>query len=229
MRTKVHRNILAITLALMVVTGCSGKSGNPSKNPDNTALGGTATGTSAAHTEKVPETMSPEKIEEIKSLYIPSAGEAEKLKEEKTQSPIKYSGFKSYYFDTPALRHGLPLVSASPLFSHAGLHNYLKENYESYDFGEGSGSFESFAEGYMESFFDGSGVVVVSFTDDAGGGGYTVTGAWEDVLEIEGTEMKRLVLAVKKTAGNSTAGHFIVEMDTKFISLWDNITISLYE
>lgn len=229
MKIKLLRSTLVAVIALLLISGCSDKAKAPSDDPDSSSVSSVTDGTADTSNENAPVTLSLEEVEEIKSVYIPSAEDAEMLKNEKTPTPIMYSGFKSYYFDTPALTEDLPIVSVTPLFSHAGLHNYIEQNLESYDLGEGEGSFEAFAESYMDSFFDGKGVLVISFADSEGGSGYSVTGAWEDVLEIDSMELKRLVLAVKKTEGSATAGHFIVEIDTNFISLWDNITISLYE
>lgn len=230
MFTKIFRSALAVLLTTALLAGCSGNPDAPSDNDGSSAVTSTVNENSTTSPQAVtPVTVSPEKEAELKSLYTPSAEDAAKLAEEKTAKPIIYSGFEYRYFDTPAKTEGLPLVSVTPLHSHAGLHNYIEQNTLQFDLGEGTGSFEAYAESYMDSFFADKGVLVISFTDAEGGGNYTVTGAWDEHAHFGEDHLEQLTLAVKKTPGESTAGHLIVELDTDFISLWDCFSIELYE
>ncbi len=226
MFTKILRSALIAVLTAAILVGCSGAPDTPSGNEGTSAVTTNVTTIPEAIT---PVTLSPEKVAEIKDLYTLSADDAAKLADEKTVQPIVYSGFEYRYFNTPPKADGLSLASITPLYSHAGLHNYIEKNTSLYDLGKGAGSFESFAESYMESFFADKGVLVISFTDAEGGGSYTLTGAWEEHVHFGEEHLDQLTLAVKKTPGENTAGHLLVEMDKEFISLWDSFSIEIYE
>ncbi len=165
---------------------------------------------------------------EIKEEYLPTEDEKKELENEETKKPIKYTGFDCQYFDTPALTEIEYFNTVIPFFSQEKLAEYVENNSESYDFGKGKESFSAVVNSYADTAFDGKGVLVISFNDKEGGSDYTITGAWEETIEINGNVLDRLVFAVKKSPGESTSGHFLVEIDTEFISLWDNIDISIY-
>lgn len=231
---KITTLALCAIIILSTLGGCSDKSDSDSATTGSTTVATTAspndTGTSPSggHTNET-DPEEEEKKAQIKEIYTPSAEDAAILAEEKTQSPIIYSGFDCKYFSTPALSEDLPLVSVTPLYSHAALHKYIEENSHLFDLGEDENSFSAVAERYMDSFFVDKGVLVVSFTDAAGGDNYQLTGAWEEHLHVEELHLEQLVLALKKTAGDITAGHLIVEMDAEFIGLWDSISMDIYE
>ncbi|MBQ7826941.1 MAG: hypothetical protein IJ386_01600 [Clostridia bacterium] len=229
MKTKIITAILASLLAVSAMGGCTK---DPTDDPAVSTSGTAAESTLATTGGKVDLTHDPEeeaKKEEIRNTYAASAEDKELLANEETQSAIKYTGFEAKYFNTPALSDDIPYAAATPIYSHSRIHNYIEESSANYDLGEGADSFTAVGEGYMDSYFTDNGLVVISFTDEEGGGSYTLTGAWDEHIHGDSFHLDTLVFALKKTPGENKTGHFIIEADSDFLETWDSFSVSIYE
>lgn len=228
MKIRIITAILASLLAVSAVAGCT-KDG-----PDvpGVSTGGTtesAPTTTMGNVDLTHDPAEEAKKEEIRSTYAASAEDKEILAEEKTQTPIKYTGFTARYFNTPALSDDIPYAVATPVYSHSRMHDYIEESSADYDLGEGKDSFCAVGEGYMDTFFAENGLVVLSFTDAEGGGSYTLTGAWDEHYHGDTFHLDTLVFALKKTPGENKTGHIIIEADSDFLATWDTFSVSIYE
>ncbi|MBE6708457.1 MAG: hypothetical protein E7578_04350 [Ruminococcaceae bacterium] len=218
---------LMSALLLFSVAGCSDDDKAPEKAE---ATAGTNENiTSVEKNETLVPELTEEEIEKIKDTYKLSEDEAEAFSNEGTSAPIVYSGFTSHYFSTPAKNDDIPVTAVTSILSHSGMHNYIEENSGNYSFGEGDGSFSTFAEKYNDKFFETKGLLVISFVDSKGGSDYNITGAWDTVDKVGERSLDRLVFAAKKSAGENTVGHIIIEVDSKFMTLWDAVGIELYK
>lgn len=217
--------LLGCLLILSTAAGCSDDEESAKKETSAEITTADTTETTAPPAFELTE----EQIKEIKDTYLLSEEGKSAFADEKTSSPIIYSGFTSHYFSTPAKNDNVPVTAVTSILSHSGMHDYIAENSANYIFGEGDGSFSVAAEKYNDKFFDTKGLLVISFVDAEGGSGYNVTGAWDTVDVVGDRSLERLVFSTKKSAGDNTSGHIIVEVDSKFMSLWDAVGIEIYE
>lgn len=220
-KTDVSGNVIT-TAGTNIADDTGNANGNNSANGTDNANGTQVPGNDPGGT--VPKTP-----EEIRQTYVPSAEESEELAEEDTAKTISYTGFKGTICSTPALKDGMSSMVVIPVFSHAGIHQYMEDNAANFDFGEGEGSFAAIAESYHDDFFKNKGLLIVSFIDSEGGSDHKLMGGWEDLLYAGEMEIEQLVLAVKKSDGDVTAGHILVEMDKDFIGIWDSFGLNIYK
>lgn len=134
-----------------------------------------------------------------------------------------FCGFHAHFAVTPTV--GEPQnTTIVQVYSEEGLHKYFHENAETYDLSE-----LSLSAHYDDSFFDDKALLIVALSDSDGASGYELVGGWQDRLVGEGYELDELVFAVKKTSGDATASHAIIELDKKFIALWDSFFVNIFE
>lgn len=235
MKIKLLSLLLSSLLLLPALAGCSEKdvSDDPAVSTDGTASGTVHPeniGTSAPIKDQLAHDPEEDaKKEQVREIYKASAEDSVWIAEEKSAKEIVYTGFDYKYFNTPALSDNVPFVSATPLFSHSGIHDYIEEKSKTFDLGDEEDSFTAVGERYMESFFIDKGIIVISFTDSEGGGSYTLTGAWKEHIHSEDFHMDNLVFALKKTPGENKHGHLIIELEDEFLSTWDGFSVSIYE
>lgn len=237
---KITSAILCSALLMAMMAGCSSDKDSDSTDGTNaqsnivssseTVAEDSGDSTSSENTSSpsdVSESIDPV---EIKKIYKASAEVAEKLaQEEKTEKEIIYTGFNSTFYNTPLFSTDGAKTLLTPIFSHSGLHKYIEENSDTFDFYYGDESFAEAAEKYDSNYFRENGVLIISFYDNVGGSGYSVTGAWEEVLSQDGNELDKLVIAAKRSAGDIKSGHLIIELNKDFITVWDSYNLSIYE
>lgn len=210
------KSIICAALLLALIPGCASK-----KNSVTPPVTGSIV--NSGESDNSTETSNP------RDIYKPSAEESQKLAEENSEQPMVFAGFDSHFFSTPALKSDLPSMTATPVFSHEGIHKYMTENSESFNFNEGDNSFAAFIEKYDQNYFADKGLLIVAFIDKEGGKDYSIPGAYENHLSGEGYEMDQLVFSIKKSDGENTANHFVVEIDKTFLDVWDTYSISFYK
>lgn len=225
MKNRFIASVLTVTLAVSLMAGCTKDHAKDPAESGTTAVSTTVAGTTADSSNGNAEKTE----EEIKAKYEAKPADAAILAAERTAKPIKYSGFTGKFFETAAKTDEVPLASVTPIYSNVALKDYIQKNSDKYDFTYGVLSFSSIANSYPDSYFGEKALLVVSFKDSEGGSGYKLTGAWDEHMHVEDNHLDQLILAVKKSAGTNKCGHMIVEIDSDFLSLWDSISISLYE
>ncbi len=224
-KTRILSCILS-TMLLLSAPGCSDNDKKPAKTESTTEV---TSAESAKNPDQSTNELTEEEIEKIKDIYKLSEEEAEAFANEKTSSPIIYAGFRSHYFSTPAKSDNIPVTSVTSILSRSGMHDYIAENSANYSLDEGADSFSSVAEKYDDKFFDTKGLLIISFTDTDGGSDYNISGAWSTTDKAGDITLDRLVFSTKRSAGDITTGHFIIEVDVKFMMLWDAFGIEIYE
>lgn len=220
---------LAAALILALLPACSDDKGDGAKNTTEAkteAVSGTVS--ESVPVETVIETAPPVDKDAVKDQYTLSEDEAAAIADKNAPAAIKYASFDSMVFTTPAISEKAPLMTITPIFNAEGVHSYLHEAGESFDLGNGNGSFSSTMAIYDDAFFEEKALLVVAFLDKEGGSAYSVTGAWDDHIVGEGFEMDRLVFGVKRAEGDVTAGHVIIEIDPEFLSIWDTYGMEFY-
>ena len=219
---KLIKAAICAALVLAVIPGCSSDDGEAK---ESTSAATTVATTAPAETEADPE----KERAEIKSTYKLSEDELEEFAEENSPGDIVYGGFESKIFQTPVKSDTANLITITPVYSANGISEYLKNYSSVFDLGEGDGSFKSEIGKYTEEFFDNKALLIISFLDKDGGDNYSVRGAWEELVVGNDFEMEKFVIGVKKTDGDITAGHVIVEIDSAFLAIWDTFGIEFYK
>lgn len=219
---------LCAAMLISLISGCATKktASNPLHTDENgnIVLKDSNGNPIVFNSEKKPTTP-----EEIKALYTPSAKKLAELANEHTVKPIEFSGFTGIIYETPLISEEAPNPVIMPVYSSAGLERYVEANSAYFDFGKGDKPFSQIAGDYPDDFFVDNCLLLISFNDADGGSGYSLSGGWEDSLTVDGDELCELVLAIKKSSGDNTSAHLIVEADKAFIGLWESYSVSLYE
>lgn len=247
MKLRILSAVLVLLLAASLAQGCSDKKGGDdtvntsttaitdnSSTPVNTdsvsgSTGGSGDMSDTDHSHENDSHTTNEEEELIKAEYTVSGDHAQKLSEENTEKPIKYAGFTSKYYNTPVKEGKTAKSSYTFIYSRTAFTNYISDNKDTYDLGMGSDSFTGETEKYNEQFFNDKSLILVSLSDDNGGSNYQITGAWDEHIHYEDSQLDLLVFAMKRTPGNNHTGHVIIEIDNKFLNLWDNFSVSTYE
>lgn len=212
------KSLICAALILAMIPGCSS---------EEEVAETTAKVTTVATTDGTPD---PEKErQEIKNTYKLSDDKLAQLASENTPSDIVYAGFDSRTFETPVISDSADLMTITPIYAHTGIEEYFTNYSDKFDLGEGEGSFKAAMEKFTEEFFNDKALLVVSFLDKDGGANYMIKGAWEELVVGDNFEMEKFVLAAKKADGSITAGHFIVEIDQKFLAIWDTFGVEFYK
>jgi len=218
---KILTSPLVLILTLALLCGCSGKG---TENNEVSTSGTEAVSSSPMYT-------SPPEIDDPRDIYAVDNGQilgtSSAVTEKNDDSPsnpsdptspadtshtVKYTGFTVHGFTTPVKGEGAPSASVVPVYSKAGLFNYISEN-SYYDFDFGDRSLLDHANHYDDSFFYYNGIVIISLRDGAEG----FLGAWDDG--------SALTLAIKEAVADSDATHVLIEMDSRFMSLWKSFLL----
>lgn len=217
MKTKFLKTVIAGLLVLALLPGCSSDEDKAAESD-----------TSVATTAKAPAATAPTEAE-IKEIYKLSDEDMAKHESENSPKPITYGGFTGKFFSTPVTDDSAALMTITPMYSHKDVHNYMQTYSATFDLGEGDGSFAASVESYGDEYFREKALLVISFLDREGGDNYQVVGGWDDHVVGEGFELDRFVVGTKKTDGDITAAHVIVEIDNKFLSIWDSFGMEIYK